>query len=592
MVNELWSRWHVSVLLVTDAVLVPEGFLDLAFDAIHDDVRVSTVSFLCNAADFLSFPNRNHPTERAVEGHDETSTTRKLRARVPPPQPAPIPFAHGAAVLLSATALGAVGPLRESPSGHALGTIADFSLRSRRRGFIDVLDPGTFYARPADIAMDPVLVQIGAEDTAWLLNNHPFIEGFVEQQKTSTTSPVALATAAARTKVMGLRILLDGACLGPQEMGTQVALLGLVDALARRDDVAEVAVALNTEAPSYASSVLSQRKVRARQCPAVELPAVFGKVDVAHRPYQPDIIFDAMSWRRASDRFMVTVLDLIGYQIGSYHPTSADWLEYRAMLRRVTTLADGVAVISDDVRDQAVLERLPVDRERLFVTLLGTEHVTGEEPARIPDELVARGFVAGEFLFTLGTNYSHKNRDLAMRAHRVLRERGWNVALVLAGAFVPFGSSRVLESFATSDGDDVFVLPDVTSAERNWLLRHASLVLYPTSAEGFGFVPFEAARNGTPTVNVAFGPLAEIGGASPVVARDWTPEAMADAAEKLLTDPALARAQVETCLAAGSEYTWERTGEELTSVYRSLVARPPRWPNGVVPDLSQGELHA
>src|SRR5207248_7632279 len=111
--------------------------------------------------------------------------------------------------------------------------------------------------------------------------------------------------------------------------------------------------------------------------------------------------------------------------------------------------------------------------------------------------------------------------------------------------------------------------------ERNWLLRHASLVIYPTSAEGFGLIPFEAARFGTPSVYVSFGPLAEIGGDQPVTARNWSAGSLADAAEHLLSDPALEARQVQACLATGSAFTWSRAAGELAAAYRALLARPP-----------------
>lgn len=575
-VNDLWSQWGVSILLITDAVVLPEGFLDTALGLVAADVRVGTVSFFSNAADFLSFPYPFQPTVRVVEGHDETSVTRKLRTRVPAPTPAPIPFATGAAVLLGAGALGAVGALRDCPTGAPVGTIADFSLRGRRRGFVDLLDAGTLYARPADIATEPMDSSLTLPDAEWLVAEHPFTAGFIERETSAPESPLVLAATTARAKVLGSRVLIDGYCLGPQEMGTQVSVLALIAALTERDDIAEVCVALGGDVPAYAVTVLAHPKVRARRCPPSELPSVFGYLDVAHRAYQPDHLFDAAAWRAAASRVVITVLDLIGYQIGSYHSSASDWVRYRDALRSSVATADAVTVISHDVRTQARLERMPVEDDRLFVVTYGTEHMTGDETARIPDELLDRGYVAGSFLLTLGTNYSHKNRDLAVQAHRVLRQRGWDLSLVLAGAFVPFGSSRVDESFSAHDDHDLFVLPDVSSEERNWLLRHASVVLYPTSAEGFGFVPFEAARNGTPTVNVAFGPVQELAGDVPVVAENWTPAALADAAERLLRDPALSQAQIDACLSAGTNYTWPLAAEQLTAVYRSVLARPRR----------------
>jgi glycosyltransferase involved in cell wall biosynthesis len=107
-------------------------------------------------------------------------------------------------------------------------------------------------------------------------------------------------------------------------------------------------------------------------------------------------------------------------------------------------------------------------------------------------------------------------------------------------------------------------------------MRHADLVLYPSSAEGFGLVPFEAARFGTPTLFTRFGPLQEMAPDIPVAAENWSPEALAAAADTLLSDRAQARVQVESCLEAGAKYTWAATAERLTDLYRQILALAPR----------------
>jgi glycosyltransferase involved in cell wall biosynthesis len=208
--------------------------------------------------------------------------------------------------------------------------------------------------------------------------------------------------------------------------------------------------------------------------------------------------------------------------------------------------------------------------------------VSGQEAAVEPTALAARRLGGEEFLLCLGTNYAHKNRDIAIRVRRALAERGLDLPLILAGAFVPFGSSRISEAEELGEDRNVIVLPEITESERNWLLRHASVVLYPTSAEGFGLVPFEAARFGTPTVTVPFGPLRELGADRvPIAATAWDTASMTDATEALLRDPGLASSQVNGYLAEGAGYTWERTADELTTAYRLLLATPPRWPEGL-----------
>ncbi|MCZ7527356.1 MAG: glycosyltransferase [Acidimicrobiia bacterium] len=351
--------------------------------------------------------------------------------------------------------------------------------------------------------------------------------------------------------------------------------LALVAALAARGDVAEVGVALEHDIPGYARSVLTLPKVRAERVPPVDYLA-FAGADVAHRPFQPDAHFDLAAYRKAARRVVVSILDLIAYHVGSYHPSNAAWLGYRRIIRDTSAAVDAVVTISDDVRSIVELERLPIDPERLFSVPYGTEHLSGDEAARIPGELVDRGFAAEEFLLCLGTNYSHKNRDLAVRVHEELRRRGHDLALVLAGPSVPYGSSRTSEALAIGTGAGPVVLPGVATEGRNWLLRHAAVVLYPTSAEGFGLVPYEAARFGTPTVQVGFGPLREVAGHLPVEAADWRPERIADAVESLLRDPDLARRQVEASLAAGAGYSWDDTAEGLVRMYRTVLALPAR----------------
>ena len=226
------------------------------------------------------------------------------------------------------------------------------------------------------------------------------------------------------------------------------------------------------------------------------------------------------------------------------------------------------------------MERLPVDPQRLHAIPFGTGHLTGEEPTQMPGELIARGFVEGQFILCLGTDYAHKNRDLALAVVSDLRRRGHAHALVMAGPTVPYGSSRLSEATLMLDRpnlqSDIYLLPDLPSSERNWLIRHADLVLYPSSAEGFGLVPYEAARFGTPTLFTRFGPLQELAPDIPVAADDWSPDTLATAADALLSDPAQARAQIESCLAAGTKYTWEATAERFTALYRHVLALAPR----------------
>ena len=123
--------------------------------------------------------------------------------------------------------------------------------------------------------------------------------------------------------------------------------------------------------------------------------------------------------------------------------TSAEhWFEYRQGIRERASSVDGVLASSEEAQTQIRLERLAIEEDRLFVVPLGTGHLRGDEATRLPEELLARGFAEKQFILVLGANYSHKNRDVAVRVVDELQKRGQPITLVLAGALVPFGSSR------------------------------------------------------------------------------------------------------------------------------------------------------
>jgi glycosyltransferase involved in cell wall biosynthesis len=563
------------VLLMTAPVLVPAMGLGTALEALDGDARVVSVSFLSNAAGHLSFPQKNKPTQYSLGGHDETTLTRLLRDTEPRIEPAPISAPAGAATLVSRDCLVMTKGPDDTFAGIPEAAVAEMVMRAQRRGLRAVLDASSYVTRLwegahwGDSPLDTDNVR------RLLVDHHPQVMKLHDVQKRGSDTPLGLAMATARAKVRGLRILVDGSCLGPIENGTQVQTLALVEALARRDDVKWIGVGLGGNVPRYAARVLSDPKVRVVKTNQLRFPD--GEhADVLHRPFQPSGGLPWMNWRRSADRVLVTLQDLIAYSVGAYHDQPRGWMTYRRGIKQSVSKADGVIVISHDVASDLRRERLPLVAERTYVVENGTDHLTGAESEEYPAELMARGWAARDFLVVLGANYSHKNRDLAIRVHRKLRERNPALGLVLAGVAVAEGSSRVLEAIELRGTGGVVSLPDVTSEERNWLLRHASICLYPTSNEGFGLVPFEAARFGTPTVFTRVGPLAEVLDGVPVAAASWDPDELAECCQRLLEDPQLASEQVTATLKCGSRYTWDETAAGLVRAYRELLAQPAR----------------
>jgi glycosyltransferase involved in cell wall biosynthesis len=212
---------------------------------------------------------------------------------------------------------------------------------------------------------------------------------------------------------------------------------------------------------------------------------------------------------------------------------------------------------------------------------LGLDHITASQAPDSPDADLAdvvKALGGKRFITVLGNDFVHKNRDFAIAVWQEVLRNGESCDLVLAGLHVKSSSSKEQESALLKKHTDlrgnVHTVGHVSSASRAWLLKNASAVLYPSSAEGFGFVPYEAAALGTPSTFTNFGPLKEIAQLTDLP-KTWSIEAHAADVTRLLTDETAASERVALIGEAIRFYTWQRFADGLVEFFLRIGSKPP-----------------
>ncbi len=561
-------------LFVVMPVVVSPDALALAIPLAADDPRIATISFLSNSAGYISFPHRNTPTPFGVDGHNHETLTRHLRTKgTKDGGLVPLPVSEGGAVLVNRSAWEVSGALDDQQSGNGSFALAEFSLRAARRGFNSFLDPSTFVTRPWDGVGAYSSVLEDRDFRHQLHSMHPSFPGAYDSERLSERSVLAESLDLARAKATGIRVLIDGSALGPKEMGTQLLIMELTKALVRHPSIQWVALAVPDplSLPHYAQELRATDKVRLIPAAGLNFEGA-PHVDIIHRPFQPSSPIPWDRWRAIAKRSVITIQDLIAYRNGAYFKDWEDWERYRNNFKRQIANADAVVSISHDVVTSIKEERMPVSDPHLFVIENGADARSKDQPQSVPDTILERGWASRSFLFVLGATYAHKNRDLALRVWARLRDKGFNHAIVLVGAAVPFGSTRNEEArvISTENHADVLALPEVTAEERNWLLQNSSLAVYLTAAEGFGQVPFEAALMGVPTLHVSFGPLRELID-DESVPKTYQLDDLVERAEALLTDPAVAHSSVRKVLGTLGRLNWDETARKTVDAYYEIL---------------------
>lgn len=363
----------------------------------------------------------------------------------------------------------------------------------------------------------------------------------------------------------------DSAWLLGGESGAQVFVFEMVRELARRSEIARIVCLSDTGA--MPGGIADVPKVSSASWSDMRAGRV-ARLDILHRPYQPGTDVDYRRYHAAARCVAITVLDFIAYDNPAYHESSQSWRRYQRLFDEQVCLADGVFSISEYVGarlERQFAHRLAGSVRRM---LLGTDHLSAAPSGLSAAEPPIAGLDGKPFLLVLGNDFEHKNRDFAVKVFCDMNARGYDGELVLAGFHLDGGSSFDHELVgADAVAGRIHRMGSVSGTQKAWLLSRAQAVLYPTSSEGFGLIPFEAGALGTPTAFVSFGPLRETLPGVPASA-SWQVRPFADHVFALIANPS---AQLKPIREASTSLTWRRCVDEMVAGYQALVSDSASW---------------
>lgn len=580
-----------DVVVLNSDCVVAAGWLEGLRRAAYSDGLVASASALTNHGTILSVPERNRPQAGIPQDQSLAHAAGAVLAQSLRIYPH-LPTAIGHCVYVRRHALDLVGDF-DMAFSPGYGEEVDFSQRCVLHGLTHVAADDVFVLHHAggSFAEDGERNPIQKEHDRVIEARYPYYERTVKEVASTSVGRLPRAIAAARRAIAGLTVTIDGRCLGPVVTGTQVHTLEIVKALHATGQIG-LRVIVQPDLGDYAARALAELP-GVGLVPHTDVHPHMDKTDVAHRPYQVSNANDLLILRCAGERQVITHQDLIAYRNPGYFPGYPQWERYQRLTRHALASADRVMFFSNHAAQDAIREDL-IEPDRLRVVYIGVDHTEGPDAGQpLPPEGM-RAEDKDTFLLCLGTDFRHKNRVFALRLLEALRkEQGWEGKLVLAGPHVATGSSAGEEAayLATHPelAKSVLALPAVGEAEKNWLMSHCQALLYPTTYEGFGLMPFEAADHDRSCLFASQTALAEILPSELATLVPWDPSASAKRVNDLLSRPDAMAEHVRAVRRAGERFSWKSAAEQTIETYWAAAASPAREAAQLAEELARVE---
>lgn len=374
-----------------------------------------------------------------------------------------------------------------------------------------------------------------------------------------------------------LRIAIDLTALLPEATGVDNYLKNLVLSLGHIDRTNQYRIYVNCEdrhlfdgllPENFAVLPLSLRPRPVRllfQQVALPVAALTWNADVVH---SPSFI---MPFYRGSQRHVLTIYDMTFFSLPECHTALRRSFFYQRALVKSILRADLVTVPSQATRQQ-ILEVVPDCPEgRLRVVVPGI----GEEFRVFDPEVVQREVdrlrLPRRYILHVGTIEPRKNLLRLIEAYRrLIGQSSTETHLVLAGRLGWNYEDVLARLDAPELNGQVIMAGYVSKSDLPWFYAGASLFVYPSLQEGFGFPPLEAMACGVPTISSLSSALVEnLSGAAELVRPDDV-EGLAAAMTLLLGNQQLRTERRKEGLERASRFRWTETARQTLECYKYL----------------------
>lgn len=282
--------------------------------------------------------------------------------------------------------------------------------------------------------------------------------------------------------------------------------------------------------------------------------------------FMPHINFMAVSGKTKT---VLTVHDLSFLRYGEFFSWRKNFWHRMLNVKKMVRQADEIIVISESTKND-IVELYGIDQAKIEVVYsgIGEEFRLIDKADQRLKEIKEKYGLPEKFIFFLGTIEPRKNLEGLILAYDQLRAKnpGLDHGLAIAGG-KGWKSDNIFKAWEKSPyKNDIKFLGYIDRKDKPYLYNLASLFVYPSFYEGFGFPPLEAFASGVPVVASFSSSLPEIIGDAGLMADPYDASSLSLAMEEVLGNNELKEDLVRKGFERVKKFSWVKTAENYLKI--------------------------
>jgi len=248
--------------------------------------------------------------------------------------------------------------------------------------------------------------------------------------------------------------------------------------------------------------------------------------------------------------------------------------------KKICQRADRIIAVSDSTKND-IVEVYKIAPEKI-ITLPSGLNTDFKLISRNDEKMLAvkeKYDLPYKFILHLGTVEPRKNIGSLVKAYEALQnwaaknkqEEIEKYFLVVAGQSGWLGEALAWQIKKSPWREKIITIDYVEAEDKLYFLNLASLFVYPSFFEGFGFPPLEAMACGVPVIASNNSSLPEIIGNAGILIDPDRPEEIFEAMKQILTNKELWNKLHESGLKQAKNFSWPKTAQEFLKIIESIL---------------------